>query len=123
MAFQDDRRAREVGQNGLERSGILLQYSLRIAADVALVVIEVDVLHLGRKARRKITLRNARVPRRGRRWRWRGHVDGGAGGRGSSGPGGGERVSCRFAREDAPVSGVLHRADGLIDRNAAYAPS
>jgi len=48
VALQYDRCGREIGQNRTQRFGVQCQGGPRILADFALVVIEVDILNLGR---------------------------------------------------------------------------
>ena len=50
VAFHHDRRVREIGEDALDGGRIPGQHVARIAADIALVVIEVDVLDVGAEA-------------------------------------------------------------------------
>src|SRR5215469_15078672 len=78
VAFHHDRSAGEIGQDALERSRVARQCVARVGADVALVIVEISVLHVAQEP-----LFQGLGDRRRRWWRRRRrsrHVDRGCAG-------------------------------------------
>src|SRR5262249_13974150 len=116
VAFGNDSRIREIPQNALNGIGVSSQSGTRVFANVALVVVEVGILHVGEALFERCLGR-----RRRRRWRRRRrsrNIDRGACRVSATGTASGNRVSGGVCREHAPVSIRLHGAYALVDADA-----
>src|ERR1039458_5542149 len=118
MPFDGDDGAGEVGDDGLQRGGVLRQRGLRIGADVALIVVEVAVLQFRDPIRQRLGRRWWRGRRRW--WRRRRDIHGRAGRASAARSGGGQSVGGGIIRRHTAGAGVLDGADGLIDQDAGH---
>ena len=106
-------------QDGLQRGGVLGEGVARIAADVALIVIEVGILHLAAETLIDGDLRRRRWRRRRRRRRNR-YVHRG-GGRGVAARSGSRQgIGGGIVGHHPLVARALHRPDTLVDGNARH---